>query len=132
MDAAKLTQIALFEGLSDAQLKQIGSWADEIDVDTGYHLIRRDGFGYEFFAIIDGTAEVRDGERHLADLSAGDFFGEMALLDEERRSASVRATSPMRLMVMTRQEFHSMIAAVPALDERIRAKVAERLDNSAR
>jgi CRP-like cAMP-binding protein len=73
-----------------------------------------------------------DGERHLADLSAGDFFGEMALLDEERRSASVRATSPMRLMVMTRQEFHSMIAAVPSIDERIRAKVAERLDNSAR
>jgi len=132
MDAANLTQIALFEGLSDAQLKQISGWADEIDVDTGYHLIRRDGFGYEFFAIIDGTAEVMDGERHLADLSAGDFFGEMALLDEERRSASVRATSPMRLMVMTRQEFHSMIAAVPALDERIRAEVAERLDNSAR
>ena len=132
MDAANLTQIALFEGLSDAQLKQIGGWADEIDVDTGYHLIRRDGFGYEFFAIIDGTAEVMDGERHLADLSAGDFFGEMALLDEERRSASVRATSPMRLMVMTRQEFHSMIAAVPGIDERIRAKIAERLDNSAR
>jgi CRP-like cAMP-binding protein len=132
MDSAKLTKIALFEGLSDAQLKQIGSWADEIDVDTGYHLIRRDGFGYEFSAIIDGTAEVMDGERHLADLSAGDFFGEMALLDEERRSASVRATSPMRLMVMTRQEFHSMIAAVPEIDERIRAKVAERLDNSAR
>ena len=100
-------------GSRTPQLKQIGSWADEIDVDTGYHLIRRDGFGYEFFAIIDGTAEVMDGERHLADLSAGDFFGEMALLDEERRSASVRATSPMRLMVMTRQEFHSMIAAVP-------------------
>ena len=132
MDAAKLTQISLFEGLSDAQLKQIGGWADEIDVDTGYHLIRRDGFGYEFFAIIDGTAEVMDGERHLADLSAGDFFGEMALLDEERRSASVRATSPMRLMVMTRQEFRSMIAAVPGIDDRIRAKVAERLDNSAR
>src|SRR6478752_1709590 len=72
MDAANLIQIALFDGLSDAQLKQISGWADEIDVDTGYHLIRRDGFGYEFFAIIDGTAEVMDGERHLADLSAGD------------------------------------------------------------
>src|SRR6185312_2054418 len=87
MDAANLIQIALFDGLSDAQLKQISGWADEIDVGPGYHLIRRDGFGYEFFAIINGTAEVMDGERHLADLSAGDFFGEMALLDEERRSA---------------------------------------------
>ena len=83
-------------------------------------------------AASSAPAEVMDEERHLADLSAGDFFGEMALLDEERRSASVRATSPMRLMVMTRQEFHSMIAAVPGIDERIRAKIAERLDNSAR
>src|SRR3954449_3403061 len=97
MDAANLTKITLFEGLSDAQLKQIGGWGGEIDVDTGYHLIRRDGFGYEFFAIIDGTAEVMDGERHLADLSAGDFFGEMGLLEEGGPRAAPRAPGPRRL-----------------------------------
>ena len=73
-----------------------------------------------------------DGERHLADLSSGGLLRRNGAAGRERRSASVRATWPMRLMVMTRQEFHSMIAAVPALDGRIRAKVAERLDNSAR
>jgi CRP/FNR family transcriptional regulator, cyclic AMP receptor protein len=110
MDAAKLTQIALFEGLSDAQLKQIGGWADEIDVDTGYHLIRRDGFGYEFFAIIDGTAEVMDGERHLADLSAGDFFGEMALLDGGPRTATVTATTDVTLFVLTEWVYRGLLA----------------------
>ena len=110
MDAANLTQISLFEGLSDAQLKQIGGWADEIDVDTGYHLIRRDGFGYEFFAIIDGTAEVMDGERHLADLSAGDFFGEMALLDGGPRTATVTATTDVVLFVLTEWVYRGLLA----------------------
>src|SRR4051794_41834997 len=98
MDAANLTKITLFEGLSDAQLKQIGGWADEIDVDTGYHLIRRDGFGYEFFAIIDGTAEVMDGERHLADLSAGGFFGGMGLVGGGGPRAALRAPPPRGLV----------------------------------
>src|SRR4051794_41263749 len=110
MDAANLTKITLFEGLSDAQLKQIGGWADEIDVDTGYHLIRRDGFGYEFFAIIDGTAEVMDGERHLADLSAGGIFREKARLGGEGRSASLRATAPQRPMVVKPQGVRPPVA----------------------
>jgi CRP/FNR family transcriptional regulator, cyclic AMP receptor protein len=131
MDAAKLKGLGLFEGLSDQQLKQVAAWSDEIEVDTGYHLIRRDGFGYEFFAILEGNAEVMDGERHLADLSAGDFFGEMALLDQPRRSASVRATAPMKLLVMGRQEFVSMIGGMPQVEARVRAKIAERLENSA-
>ena len=94
MDAAKLTQITLFEGLSDAQLKQIGGWADEIDVDTGYHLIRRDGFGYEFFAIIDGTAEVMDGirARDVADAADGDDAAGVPL--DDRGGAGSRRADP--------------------------------------
>jgi CRP-like cAMP-binding protein len=131
MDTAQLKGLSLFEGLAEQQLKQIAAWSDEIEVDTGYHMIRRDGFGYEFFAILEGTAEVMDGDRHLADLSTGDFFGEMALLDQPRRSASVRATTPIKLLVMGRQEFLSMIGGMPPVEARVRAKIAERLENSA-
>jgi len=131
MDAEQLSNIELFEGLSQAQLTQVASWFDEIDVDTGYHLIRRDGFGYEFFVILEGEAETMDGDRHLSDLHAGDYFGEIALLDLPRRSAAVRATSPMRLLVMSRLHFRSMIDTIPLVDERIRARAAERLANSA-
>jgi CRP-like cAMP-binding protein len=131
MDSSALADIELFSGLSDAQLAQIASWADEIDVDTGYHLIRRDGFGYEFFVILAGEAEAMDGERHLSDMRRGDFFGEIALLDLPRRSAAVRATSPMRLMVMSRQHFLSMISGMPPVEQRLRSIIAERLANSA-
>ena len=131
MDASTLAQLTLFADLSHADLEQLAAWSDEIEVDTGYHLIRRDGFGYEFFVILEGTAETMDGDRHLSDLQMGDYFGEIALLDMPRRSASVRATSPMRLLVMNRQHFLSMIGSMPAVESRIRTKIAERLANSA-
>jgi CRP-like cAMP-binding protein len=131
MDAEQLSTIELFAGLSQAQLAQVAAWSDEIDVDTGYHLIRRDGFGYEFFVILEGDAETMDGDRHLSDLHAGDYFGEIALLDLPRRSAAVRATSPMRLLVMSRQSFRSMMDSMPPVADRIRVKAEERLANSA-
>jgi CRP/FNR family cyclic AMP-dependent transcriptional regulator len=130
MDAGRLASIELFAPLSDDEREQVAAWSDLIEVDTGHHLIRRDGYGYEFFVILEGTAEVMDGEVHLADMKAGDFFGEMALIEVPRRSASVRATTPMRLMVMGRPEFLSMARQMPAVAERVRARIAERVENS--
>ena len=130
MDPARLASIELFASLTDDERAQIAAWSDSIEVETGHHLIRRDGYGYEFFVILEGTAEVMDGEVHLADMTAGDFFSEMALMDAPRRSASVRATTPMRLMVMGRPEFLSMARQMPAVADRIRARIAERVENS--
>jgi CRP-like cAMP-binding protein len=130
--AAVLADLPLFDGLSKRQLGKIAGLGVARRLPPLTSIVTKGDTGDAFFVIITGEAVVRRTGRRNVPLGPGDFFGEMALLDEERRSASVRATSPMRLMVMTRQEFHSMIAAVPALDERIRAKVAERLDNSAR
>src|SRR5438094_6381067 len=130
MDAARLSSVDLFSSLSNEDRELIAHWADEIEVDTGHHLIRRDGFGYEFFVIVEGSAEVMDGDVHLADMVAGDFFGEIALTELPRRSASVRATTPMRLIVMGRPEFLSMASQMPAVADRIRDRIAERLENS--
>jgi CRP-like cAMP-binding protein len=130
MDPAALQGVPLFSELEPADRERVARWADQVDVDTGHHLIRRDGFGYEFFVILEGTAEVMLGDVHLADMVAGDFFGEMALVGEPKRSASVRATNPMRLLVMGRPEFLSMKAQMPGVAERIRARIAERLENT--
>ena len=130
MDASHLKSVDLFASLSDDQRRRLAQWADEIDVDTGHHLIRQDGFGYEFFVILSGTAEVMDGEDHLADVVAGDFVGEIALTEGVRRSASVRATAPMRLIVMGRTEFLSMASQMPSVAEQIRSRIAERLENN--
>lgn len=137
MQPSFFRKFALFAELDDRELAAIAAVAKTRHYAKDDVVFHADESGDVFCLIREGQVKVTmispEGKEIILSLLApGDFFGEMALLDEERRSASVRATSPMRLMVMTRQEFHSMISAVPALDERIRAKVAERLDNSAR
>ncbi|MDX6552654.1 MAG: hypothetical protein QOH74_1142, partial [Gaiellales bacterium] len=68
MDPAALQGVPLFSELEPADRERVARWADQVDVDTGHHLIRRDGFGYEFFVILEGTAEVMLGDVHLADM----------------------------------------------------------------
>ena len=86
---------------------------DEVDVKEGDVVAREGEFGQEFFVIIDGTAEVLRDEAPIAELGPGEFFGEMALLDEERRTATVRAISAMRVLVMTRQNFRDIDRSMP-------------------
>jgi CRP-like cAMP-binding protein len=130
MDASKLKSVELFSSLSDQELERIAQWTDEVEIDTGHHLIRQDGFGYEFFVILEGSAEVMDGEVHLADMTAGEFFGEIGIGHSPRRTASVRATTPMRLLVMGRPEFLSMSSQLPSVAERIQKRIADRMENS--
>ncbi|HET7429551.1 MAG TPA: cyclic nucleotide-binding domain-containing protein [Gaiellales bacterium] len=130
MDAADLHGLPLFEGLTTQQLQQVAGWSDVIDVEINHRLIRHEEFGHEFFVVLSGTAEAMDGEIHLADLARGDFFGEISLLDRDRRTAAVKATSPMRLMVMDERGFRSMMSAMPTVAERVQAKVDERREAS--
>ena len=71
MDAAKLKDISLFQGLSAKELSHVAPWLDEIDMKEGRELVRQDALGHEFFVVLDGTCEVRDADRHLADIGAG-------------------------------------------------------------
>jgi CRP-like cAMP-binding protein len=130
MNASRLRGIDLFDGLSDEQLEQVAGWSHEVEVEIGQYLIRRDGVGHEFFVILEGKAEAMDGETHLADMVPGEFFGELALVDRSPRSASVRATTPMRLAVMSRRQFLSMVQTIPPVEQRVRDKIAERLEAS--
>jgi CRP-like cAMP-binding protein len=130
MDAADLNGLPLFEGLTPQQLQQVAGWSDVIDVEINHRLIRNEEFGHEFFVILSGTAEAMDGETHLSDMVRGDFFGEISLLDKDRRTAGVRATSPMRLMVMDERSFRSMVDAMPQVAERVNVKVEERREAS--
>jgi cAMP-dependent protein kinase regulator len=130
MNVDTIRGLPLFAGLSERELQQVAAWADEIDVEINHRLIRREELGHEFFVVVDGTAEAMDGEIHLADLARGDFFGEISLLEHDRRTASVRATAPMRLMVMPEQHFRAMMQAMPQVAERIQVKVDERREAS--
>lgn len=126
MDPARLKKIALFADLSDKERAQVARWADEVEVPEQKHLIDQGQFGYEFFVIEEGKAEVRRGGEVLAELGPGDFFGEMALLEEDRRTATVIAEEPMRAIVMTRRDFREMQDDMPSVAAKIRQAVEDR------
>ena len=127
MDVKRLNQVPLFAELSKKEREQIARWADEIDEPAGYHLVDQGNFAHEFFVLLDGNVEVlKDGE-HLTDLGRGDFFGEIALVEHERRTASVRATTPVRAIVMHERDFAAMRTQMPAVAERIETAIKERV-----
>ena len=128
MEAARLKSIPLFASLSKGELEQVARWTDEVEVPGGARLTKQEGFAHEFAIIEEGTAEVlKDGEK-IAELAPGDFFGEIGLLVEgARRTATVVATTPMRLVVMFGRDFRQMEREMPSLAEKIRSVMEERL-----
>jgi CRP-like cAMP-binding protein len=126
MDEARLRGIPLFAGLGKKERRSVAQQADEVDLEAGRHLVREGEFAYEFFAIEEGTAEVRRGEQYLADLGPGDFFGEMGLIGDVTRNASVIATSPVTVMVLTGAAFRHIEREHPEVSKQIRKAIEER------
>jgi CRP-like cAMP-binding protein len=126
MEERPLKSIPLFASLSDRERKQVAQWADEIDVAEGEHLVNLGAFAHEFFAILEGEAEVTREGQHIADLGPGDFFGEIALETDERRTATVTASTPMKLVVMFGRDFRQMEASMPHVADQIKAAIEER------
>jgi CRP-like cAMP-binding protein len=128
MDTSKLAGIEFFSGLSKNELQRLARWTDEIDVPEGEVLASQGRFAHEFFVIEDGTASVDQDGNHLADLGPGDFFGEIGLVETVRRTATVRATTPMRVIVMFERDFRQMEQEMPTVAARIQEAIRARLD----
>jgi CRP/FNR family transcriptional regulator, cyclic AMP receptor protein len=128
---AQLKQVPFFSTLSKRELEAVAREVDELDFPAGRELTRQGEFGHEFFVIVDGTAEVVQDDAPIAEMGPGDFFGELALLEADRRTATVRSTSPMRVMVMTRQSFRAMDRAVPGVHAAVAEAIAARRDHQA-
>ena len=129
MDVKRIESIRLFSTLSKKERERLASWIDEVDVREGTELTREGAFAYEFFVIEDGAATVlQDGER-ISEMGPGDFFGEIALLEAERRTATVVAATPMRLLVMHSRDFRAMEKEMPVVADRIRSAIRARLDS---
>jgi CRP-like cAMP-binding protein len=127
MDESGLKSVPLFAGLSDKERKTLASWTDTIDIREGKELAREGDFAYEFFVITKGTAEVTHGSDHVRDLGPGDFFGEIGILASEKRTATVTATSPMEVIVMTGQALKSLRQEDPQVAQRLKEAIEERL-----
>ena len=126
MDESRLASVELFSSLSKKERRQIAQHADEVDVAEGSQLLREGEFAYEFFVIEEGSAEVvRDGD-HVADLGPGDFMGEMGIVGQTQRNASVVARSPLKVIVLTEQDFRGISRSYPDVAKRIQEAVEER------
>ena len=126
MDPARLRSIRLFEPFSDDQLHSIAPFADETSVPEGEQLVREGDFSYQLIGIEEGTAEVRRGDERVAELGPGDFFGEMGLIDAERRNATVVAKTPLRLITLDQWDMRRLEKAIPSALARIREVIEQR------
>jgi CRP/FNR family transcriptional regulator, cyclic AMP receptor protein len=127
VDPEALRRVSLFATLSRGELEKLAGWTFEVEVPQGEDLIREGRLAHEFFVIEDGAVEVRRHGERIAELGPGDFFGEVALLGDGRRTASVTTTTEARLIVMSTSEFRRMEQELPEVAERVHAALRERL-----
>jgi CRP/FNR family cyclic AMP-dependent transcriptional regulator len=119
--------VPLFANCSKAELQRIASLADELDLGDGATLIREGERGREFLVVVDGTVTVTKRGKKIRDLGAGDFIGEIALISDVPRTATVTATSPVRLLVVTDRAFRGLIDEMPSIATKVLQSLGERL-----
>jgi CRP/FNR family cyclic AMP-dependent transcriptional regulator len=123
----QLAAVPLFEGLSKKQLRRISSLMTRLELPAGKVLTREGQQGYEFFIVLEGEVEVRQGDRVVATRGPGEYVGEIALLDKRPRTATVVAATSVSVEVLSRREFVSLLAQASELSEQILATMAQRL-----
>ena len=122
-----LQKVDIFADCTRKQLKAVAALARVVEVPAGTMLTRVGEPGEEFFFILDGSASVEVSRRKRGKLGPGEFFGEMSLLDGEPRSASVRAETDMRLLVILRRNFQTLLSEVPEITRGILTVLSRRL-----
>ena len=116
----------MFSGLPEAELAAIADAASEFEVGQGEEVATEGDFGHAMYAIESGTAEVRLDAKPARKLGPGDVFGEIAAISSGRRTASVVATSPMRLIALFKRDLWALERSAPEATERFRALISER------
>ena len=114
-----LKKVPLFSNLSKRHLREIGKHADQVQVKTGEVLAEQGQKGWEFIFIVEGQARVRKDGKVIRQLSGGDFFGEISLIDGKPRTASVTAETDMTALVVHKPSFDHLLNTIPGLQKKI-------------
>lgn len=131
MGVELLKQTGLFSSCTDKELQSVMVTAKERSFDAGEVIIREGDPGLGFYLLLEGTAEVRKAGKAVAELSAGDYFGEMALLLEDTpRTADVVATSKAKCLVITQWDLRALISTHPDIGMKIMNELATRLSGT--
>lgn len=122
-----LRRVPLFEGLGKGELSKLARVTEDLDVKAGKVLCKEGDIGHEFFVIVEGEVDVTKDGKYLRTLGPGEFFGEIALVERTRRTATVTAKTPLRFFVLTNQGFWTMIDDNPAVERKVLRALAKRL-----
>jgi len=122
-----IRKVPLFAHVSKRQLEQIAQIADEIDLREGKEMTRQGSRGREFFVLLEGDADVTKDGRRINTLSSGDFFGEIALVSDTPRTATVTATTPVRALVIVDRSFRRLLKDQPEIQSKVLAALAARV-----
>jgi CRP-like cAMP-binding protein len=122
-----IRKVPLFSRLSKKELEDIAHIADELDLPAGKEMAIEGDRGREFFVLLDGDADVRKGDRSINTMRKGDFFGEIALVTKMPRTATVTATSDVRVLVITERDFAALLKRSPDIGRGVAQALAERI-----
>ncbi|HTA32839.1 MAG TPA: cyclic nucleotide-binding domain-containing protein [Solirubrobacteraceae bacterium] len=126
MDESKLSAVDLFSGLSREELRRLSRVTDEVVVPAGTTLIHEGAFAHEFLLIEAGSADVRREGRLLATLGPGEFAGEIGVMQDARRNATVTASSELTAIVMTARDLRDLAREMPSVAAHLEAAIAAR------
>ena len=123
----RLATVPLFAACSKKELQAVAKATDELDLASGRVLCEQGTVGREAFIILEGSAEVRRNNRKVATLGPGDCVGELALLDHGPRTATVTATTDLKVLVLAAREFTGIIDTVPTIGHKLLSALARRI-----
>jgi CRP/FNR family transcriptional regulator, cyclic AMP receptor protein len=124
---AALKRAPLFDGLSRKELTELARVSEDLDIPAGTALCKEGDVGQEFFVIVDGEVEVTRNGRKVALRGGGEFVGEIALLEKVPRTATVTAKTPLRVFVLTRQDFRTLVDKNRVVERKILQALARRV-----
>ena len=114
-----LKKVPLFSNLSQRHLGKISKHADQVQVERERVLAQEGKIGWEFIFVLDGKARVEKNGKLIRQLSRGDFFGEISLIDGEPRTATVIAETDMTLLTVHTRSFNHLLDAIPGLQKKM-------------
>ena len=122
----RLAEVPLFSGCTKQELRRIASLGTELRVGPGTELTRQGDPGSEFIMIVDGQARCVKNGRTVERFGPGDFFGELALITQRPRNATVVTEGEATVRVFDRREFATLLDDAPALARKLLVVLAER------
>ena len=126
-----LSRVPLFSGLSKKDLHELSNLTTRLNLAAGRELTHQGALGREFVIVLEGTVSVVIDGDIVAELGAGDFFGEIALLQGQPRNATVVAKTDVVVDVIGRAEFSVLLGDRPEIHEKVHAAMARRLAEDA-